>query len=201
MSQWFRGAGLAVTALVAVGLPTGANAQTPEAEALGQQVAHSMFKAISFDEVIAKEMKGAAGAFADVKSRPEWGKMLEDSMTEEIHHDMPVFERMLGHALAQTMTPDELRAGVAIIADPATQSMIAAGAAGSEGKADAKVSRDTERIAASPPGRRFLEKFGKLESYLTPIQDDLVAELLPGAFRRFADRVEAGEEKRKAARP
>ncbi len=201
MLQWFRGAGLAIVVTVGVGLPMGASAQTPEAESLGQQVAHSMFKAIAFDEVIAKEMKGAAGAFADVKSRPEWGKMLEDSMTEEIHHDMPVFERLLGHALAQNMSPDELRAGAVIIADPATQTLIAAGAAGDENKPEPKLSRETERIAGTPPGRRFLEKFGKLDTYLTPIQDDLVAELLPGAFRRFADKVEAGEEKRKAARP
>jgi hypothetical protein len=105
---------------------------------------------------------------------------------------------MMGHALAQNMSPDELRAGVAIIADPATQTMIAAGAAGDEDKATPKLARETERIAATPPGRRFLDKFAKLDSYLTPIQDDLVAELLPGAFRRFADKVEAGEAARKA---
>ena len=198
MLHWFRGAGLAIALTAGAALPIGASAQTPEAEALGQQVAHSMFKAIAFDEVIAKEMKGAAGAFADVKSRPEWGKMLEDSMTEEVRHDMPVFERMLGHALAQNMSPDELRAGVIIIADPATQSLIAAGAGGGGGP-EPKLARETERVAASPPGRRFLQKFEKLETYLTPIQDDLVAELLPGAFRRFADKVEAGEEKRRAA--
>jgi hypothetical protein len=199
--QWFRGAGLAVAVLAGAALPVMASAQTPEAEALGQQVAQSMFKAIAFDEVIAKEMKGAADAFADVKSRPEWGKMLEDSMTEEVRHDMPVFERMLGHALAQNMSPDELRAGVIIIADPATQSLIAAGAGGGGAGPEPKLARETERVAASPPGRRFLQKFEKLETYLTPIQDDLVAELLPGAFRRFADKVEAGEAKRKAARP
>jgi hypothetical protein len=199
--QSFRGLALAIALTAGAALPMGARAQTPEAEALGQQVAHSMFKAIAFDEVIAKEMKGAAGAFTDVKSRPEWGKMLEDSMTEEVRHDMPVFERMLGHALAQNMSPDELRAGVVIIADPATQSLIAAGSAAGEDRPEPKLARETERVAASPPGRRFLQKFEKLETYLTPIQDDLVAELLPGAFRRFADKVEAGEEKRRAARP
>ena len=198
--QWFRRAALAAAMLASIAPPTLARAQTPEAEDLGQQVAHTMFKAIAFDAVIAKEMKGAADAFADVKSRPEWGKMLEDSMAEEVVHDMPTFERMLGHVLAQNMSPDELRAGIVILADPATQTMMAAAATG-DTKPDPKLSGDTERVAASPPGRRFLQKFEKLETYLTPVQDDLVAELLPGAFRRFADKVEAGEEKRKAARP
>lgn len=198
MARGIYGRSWIIAALAGLALPTAGWAQTPEAEALGVQVAHSMFQAIAFDALIAKEMKGASDAFADIKSRPEWGGMLEAAMSEEIRHDMPEFERLLGHVLAQNMSVDELKAGAAIMSDPATQAIIAASSTGAT-KPAPDLKRENARIANSAAGRGFLRKFEKLETYMAPIQDDMVAEIMPGAFHRFADKMEAGEAARKAA--
>ena len=90
-------------------LGTPGHTQTAEAEALGVQVARTIFQAISFDKLIAKELGGASDAFADIKSRPEWSGYLIQAMQEEVRHDLPKFETMFGRALAKDMTVDELR--------------------------------------------------------------------------------------------
>ena len=178
----------------------GAQAQSAEAEALGVEVARTIFRAVSFDQVIAKELGSAKDAFAEVKSRPEWSGFLIQAMQEEVRHDLPTFERMFGRALARDMSVDELRAGAQLLADPALQAAIRA-AAQDGAEPTVRPSRDTERIAATRAGRAFLGKLEKIEERLAPLQDEFAAELIPGAFRRFADKAEAGEAARKAAQP
>lgn len=177
-------------------LGTPPHAQTAEAEALGVQVARTIFQAISFDKLIAKELGGATDAFGDIKSRPEWNGYLVEAMQEEVRHDLPLFESMFGRALAKDMTVEELRAGAALLSDPALQAMIKSAAEGGP-EPTARPSRETERLAGTSAGRSFLAKLTKIEERLEPLQDEFAVELVPGAFRRFADKAEAGEAARR----
>ena len=131
-------------------LGTPGHTQTAEAEALGVQVARTIFQAISFDKLIAKELGGASDAFADIKSRPEWSGYLIQAMQEEVRHDLPKFETMFGRALAKDMTVDELRAGATLLADPVLQGMIKSAAEGRTQARGAAVPRDP---AAGDDGR------------------------------------------------
>lgn len=185
-------------ALSAAGLP--AYAQSPEAEMLGVRVAQTIFRAISFDELIAKELGSATDAFADIKSRPEWSRYLVEALQEEVREDLPLFERMFGQALARDMTLEELRAGAALLSDPGLQAMIRAGASGGPEPA-VRPSAETERIAGTHAGRAFLAKMERLEEQLGPLEDEFAVELIPGAFRRFADKAEAGEVARRRGQP
>jgi hypothetical protein len=184
-----------VLALIVVASPLPAHAQTPEAEALGLQIAHAFFSALPIAEMITEGAKDSSGSFAQVKSRPEWGRYMLEAMTEEVRHDMPAFERMFGRALARHMSLDELKAGAVIMADPGVLGMVAASAGGPSPTAPTP-GPAAERAAETPAGRAFLDRLGRLSDVLDPLQDDFVAELMPGAFRRFADKVEAGEARR-----
>jgi len=177
-----------------------AQAQTGEAEVLGVRVARTIFQAISFDKLIAKELGGTTDAFGDIKSRPEWNGYLVEAMQEEVRHDLPLFETMFGRVLAKDMTVEELRAGAALLADPALQAMIKQAAEGGPEPAG-RPSRETERLATTGPGRSFLAKLTKIEERLEPLQDEFAVELVPGAFRRFADKAEAGEAARRRGQP
>ena len=177
-----------------------AHAQTAEAEVLGVQVARTIFQAISFDKLIAKEIGGTTDAFGAIKSRPEWNRYLVEAMQEEVRHDLPLFETMFGRALAKDMTVEELRAGATLLADPALQAMIKQAAEGGPEPAD-RPSRETERLAATSAGRSFLTKLTRIEERLEPLQDEFAVELVPGAFRRFADKAEAGEAARRQGQP
>ena len=173
-----------------------AQAQTGEAEVLGVQVARTIFGAISFDKLIAKEIGGTTDAFKDVKSRPEWNRYLVEAMQEEVRHDLPLFETMFGRALAKDMTVEELRAGATLLSDPALQALIKQGAEGGPEPTE-RPSRETERLATTSAGRAFLAKLSRIEEQLEPLQDQFAVELVPGAFRRFADKAEAGEAERR----
>lgn len=176
-----------------------ANAQTPEQRELGLQVAHLMFDALALDRLVTKELEGEADKmFADIPSRPEWGRLMVDAMREEVEHDLPAFERLFGDSLAGSLSVDELKAGVALMSEPSMRAALMAYSAG--GEPTAKPSREAERLASSRAGRAFLKKLETLDTLMKPLEDEMLAELMPGAFRRFADKVEAGEIARKQGR-
>jgi hypothetical protein len=174
-------------------------AKTPEAEAAGVELARTIFRAISFEAIIANEIAADGNPFADIKSRPEWTGYLVEALKEEIQHDLPVFEIQFGRSLAKEMSLAELKAGVLILSDPVMQAMMRAG---SEGDEDAKVegepSREVRRVLSSREGASFLDKLAKIDQHLEPLQDDFAADLLPGTLRRFADKIDAGEAERRS---
>ncbi|ODT85246.1 hypothetical protein [Phenylobacterium sp. SCN 70-31] len=175
-----------------------ASAQTSEAETVGIELARTLFRAISFEALIAKEVGGAGNPFGDVPSRPEWTGYLIDALREEIAHDLPVFEGRFGRTLAKEFSLAELRVGLVILSDPMMQAAMRAGSE-SDGAAEpqGQPSREIRRALARPEGVAFMNKLERLDRYLEPLQDDLAAELLPGALRRFADKVDAGEAARR----
>jgi hypothetical protein len=196
--QSVRNAGFALALMIAAAAPQAALAQSPEAEALGRQVAHSIFQAVSLEGLVAAAAK-EMGAFDEIKSRPNWSRYLLEAMREEFEHDMPAIEGLIGHTLAREMTVDELKAGLIIMSDPAVQRAIKAESEGTKTAEEPVPQRAAERAMGSAAGRSFLRKFEGFEKLLEPTQDDLIAEIIPGAFRRFADKVEADEVRRKRA--
>lgn len=176
-----------------------ARAQTAEAEARGRQIAHSLIEAVDFDKAVIQSAKQSMGGTVDfgVKSRPEWSHYLVDALSEEVQHNGTLFEGLLGHALAKTLTEPELKAGVVIVADRAFQAKMAQDAGGAAPSTLAP-SRDTERVIRTPAGKAFLSRLEKLDAVINPLIDDFAAAIMPGMLRRFADKVEAGERARQA---
>lgn len=173
-----------------------AQAQAPAAETEGVAIARLIFRAISFETLIAQSLTQDGSPFEGFKGRPEWDRYLADAMIEETRHDLPHFEQLVGRSLAQTMSLEELKAGAVILADPAMQAAIKAGAEGRE--VEVTLRPETERLAETPAGRRFLKALEGIEAQMAPLEDEFVIQVLPGAFRRFADKAEAGEAARHA---
>lgn len=186
-----------VAGIILVTSPGAAMAQSAEQEALGLQVAQVMFKALSLEDLIAKEAQGdTSDIFAEVKSRPEWKAYLVSALQEELRHDMPAIERMFGRAIARDMSVEELKVGLALLNETEIQEVFRAGAEGRE--PTGRPSRKVERMAATPAARSFLAKLGSLDKTLDPLIEDFLIELMPGTMRRFADKAEAGEAARAA---
>lgn len=189
-----------VAGIMLVASSGGALAQTDERQALGLQVAQVMFKALSLEDLIAKEAQGdTSDIFAEVKSRPEWKGYLVAALQEELRHDMPAIERMFGRAIAKDMSAEELRVGLALMNEPEIQAVFRAGAEGRE--PTGRPSRKVERMASTRAAQSFLEKLGTLDKTLDPLIEDVLIELMPGTMRRFADKAEAGEARRAAGQP
>lgn len=183
--------------IAALGLASPVRAATPEGEALGQEIGSILLEAADFKAVISKAMTEESASMGDFNFRPNWKQLLIDSMIEETDHDMPALKRLFGRSFANNMTIEQLRAGVVIMRDPAMQQAIAAGASGRPAPTT-RPARQTEKVINSPAGQGFLEKLGHLDTVMSGLENDFIAEIIPGAFRRFADKAEAAEAARTA---
>ncbi|MEW5684308.1 MAG: hypothetical protein AB1942_05275 [Pseudomonadota bacterium] len=170
-----------------------AAAQTPEADA-GLKLAQQVFRAADLEGALAEELR-SAGKIVNLKARPAWDAMLVEAVEEELRHDMPLFERLLARALTDGMTVEEIKAGEVIMGDPFMQGAIRANIRGGLAPSGGP-SRGTERVASSRAGQSFLRKLGGFGERMKPYEEEFIAELLPGAFRRFADKAEAAEAQR-----
>lgn len=169
-----------VTATLAAFVATGpVRAQTPEAEAHGIQIAEVLLKVLPLEELV---LGAEPGAF--VRSRPEWNDYYAQALAEEFRHDIPAFERMLGKALARCLSPTELEAGAAILTDPAS-TRVFTGIGGDQ------LSPEAERARSSAAGRTFMTKLATFADIINSLEGEFMDELMPGAIRRFAVKLEA----------
>ncbi len=193
----FRGllASLAVLLAAATVGATPASARDAEADRLGQELSSIIFTAIDFRGIIIKGAALELGSMEDLaEGRPEWPRLLQESIIEEFDHDMPAIKSMLGRGFAKYFTIEELRAGVVILADPGLQQIMKAAASGAPlPDPEPKMSRNVERLTQTPAGLSFLEKFGSIDKMLEGLSQDLIVEVIPGTFRRFADKADALE--------
>lgn len=193
----FRGllASLAVLLAAATVGATPAMAQGSEADRLGQEMSSIIFDAINFRDVMVKGVAGELGSMEDLaQGRPEWPGLLQQAIIEEFDHDMPAIKAMLGRGFARHFTVEELRAGVVILADPGLQQIMKAAATDSPPPTpEPMMSRKVERLAQTPAGSSFLEKFGNIDAMLEGLSSELIVEVIPGTFRRFADKADALE--------
>lgn len=166
---------------------------------MGDQLAGLILDYIPFEAEVMKGIKQEGNSMVANGGRREWIQMIGDAAVEEFAHDRPVIIGIFGQAFDDHFTLEELRTGLVLFKDPAMQEYIKAGV---EGREPAKLTptRATEKAANSAAGRSFLEKLDKLDTLLEGVQDDIIGELLPGMFRRFADKAEAFEAARKAKR-
>ncbi len=172
-----------------------ATAQNSEADRLGQEMSSIIFDAINFRELIIKNVASELGSMDGMaEGRPEWPGLFRQAITEEFEQDMPAIQAMLGRGFARYFTIEELRVGVVILADPGLQQIMKAAAEdGSTQTPQPKLSRKIERLAETPAGRSFLEKTGNLDTMLDGLSQELIAEVIPGTFRRFGEKAEALE--------
>lgn len=188
----------ALSFIAALSLASPVRAATPEGEALGLEIGSTLLDAADFKSVIARAMTEESASMGDFSFRPEWKQLLVDSMIEETEHDIPALKRLFGKSFADNLTVEELRAGVTIMRDPAMQAAIAAAAA-DRPTPTTRPQRATEKVINSPAGRAFLDRLSHLDSLMGGLENDFIAEIIPGAFRRFADKAEASEAARNAA--
>lgn len=174
-----------------------APAPADERQQLGEQMAHTFFAALDLRTLISKAVAESSELEEFASIRPEWAGFLRDAVIEEIDHDLPAIERILGKAFAEVFTIEELRVGVKILLDPSAQRFFAAEASG-QGTADIKPSREIERLLKTRAGVSFLEKMEHIEDIMGSVENELFAEIMPGIFRRFGEKAEAAEARRAA---
>lgn len=178
-------------------------AQAAEQAQLARAVAHELFTAMNATDAIIKGMNNASGAL-DVmaKYRPGWPALIAQSMREEVVVDEPLFENLFARELASRLSADELKAGLTIVRDPQIRAGIAAAAAGQPRPAQsgAPCGRACLSAIQSRPGRAFMATLANAkEMFEGRFMSDAVALLIPGTFRRFAEKTEPVERAAAAA--
>lgn len=196
MKAWLSGAAVAIA--LTLGSAASAAAQPPEGAALGAELAHQMFSAMNFTEIMRGKLASMASFDELAKYRPEWKPLMADSIAEELTADAPAIERIVGRRLAEQLTLDELRAGVVMLNDPAARQLFASAAAGGgRPTAPPAFGPDFRRAAQSTAGQSLMRKLGDFNAIMNQqVQADIVAEVAPGALRRFGERAEAAERAR-----
>lgn len=175
-----------------------------EADRLGIEMAHILMEDVDYKAILSQNIGELDQTFGQIKGRPEWSQMFKDAFLEEIDQDRPAFDRIIGLAFSDFFTLDELRAGVTFLRGPGGAALAQVVAQASTGKEAPKIPPEVEReiakAAQTPAGRSFFEKFGQIGPVMDKVQPDFVAAFLPGVFRRFGEKAEAGEAARQAAR-
>ena len=193
-----RALGLAVAlttstmAVPALAAPAPAASQA-EHQKLADDLSSLIFDMVDFRAVMAQAVSGADLGAEFGETRPEWPRMIETAIVEEIEQDMPKIKRMAAIQFAKHFTAEELRAGLQVFKDPAVKAAFEAGAAGREAPKGLEPSRATIKLMETPAGRRFIEKLGSIDTIMKPLESEFMAEVFPGAMRRFADKAEAAE--------
>jgi hypothetical protein len=189
---------LAAIALAgALALGGAARAQDADSVRIATQVAHQMFTAMDFADLIrqgAMANTGALDAFA--KFRPEWKALIIQAMDEAVAKDTPQMEAMFGAHLAKSMSKDELSAALVVFRDPQARAAIGAYAHHQTPQGDAAKPCAAEclRAMASPAGRSFMTKLQT--AFGADMQADMVAAIVPDMFILFGQKAKAAEAKR-----
>ncbi len=163
-----------------------------EAESLRVQIAHLLFSAMDMKALLTQEMQ-TGGELADfAKVRPNWPRFMAEAAAEEMDVKMPQIEALVGHAMARYFTVEEMRAGVVIMGDAEMQGYIRRRSADDSESLNMKaLAPATRKTMNSGSGMAFLRKFGNIDVVLDPITGELGAIIIPGVFRRFADKADA----------
>lgn len=191
----FRAAVAAACVVASLGLAAPATAQSADAEALGAEVAHHMMAAADFKgfHVLELTRPEIARGIEGLVLRPGWEAPLREAVAEEIDHDLPALERLIGREFAAAFTLRELQALTDFLKGPGGQAMLAAMAADFAGQTppapSAPALQEISRFMNSPEGAAFRAKFQDLD---TRRFDNLVdEELIPGVIQRYETKIAA----------
>jgi hypothetical protein len=170
----------------------------PAATPLQTQMAEKMLDFIDFKAQVQLTMENATLPQALLDTRPDWTPMFKAAIAEELDHDMPVIDSMIGQTLGKTFTDDELKAGVKIVSDPNLRAIYTAAQNGAP-VPDVRIAKATEDALATPAGQSFASKLQTINTALAPQLIEVTATLVPGVLRRFGENAGAAEISRRAA--
>lgn len=170
-------------------------AESPAKMALATEVGRRFVDLVDLGEAVEAGLTSAevGGIFS---LQPEWRGMLGSAFREEVGRDHDLIVVLVARAIAPRFTDEELKAGGAILSDPAVQTAIRNRGKGSSAPQPSKA---TTRLMESPAGKAFMDKFADAGAFLQPVQDQMVIAILPGVFRNFGEKAEALETRRRAA--
>jgi hypothetical protein len=191
---------LPLAAVLALAAAIPAEAQAPRAAAtpLQAQLAAKLLDFIDYKAEVRARMTGSSLPPDLVAVRPEWEALWRQSMAEELDHDMPTIESMVGQALAKTFTDDEIKAGMQIVADPALKAIYLAAQSRAQ-PPQVTVSKATDDLMNTPSGSSFVAKLQKIDDVMDPVQIQVMATVMPGVMRRFGEKAAAAEVQKRAA--
>lgn len=181
-------------ALLAAPIARAAPAATP----LQMEMAGKMLDFIDFKSQVQLGMEGSTLPQSLLSTRPEWAGLFKAAVGEEVDHDMPVIDSIVGQALGKTFTDDELRIGLKIVSDPSLRAIYIAARNGGR-PPEVQIAKATEDALATPAGQSFAAKLQTLNDTLQPLLVDVTATVVPGALRRFGEKAEAIEVQKRAA--
>ena len=194
---------LPLAAALAVATAAPAFAQTPRGAAptsapLQAQLAAKLLDFIDYKAGVRARMTGSNLPPELVSVRPEWENLWKQAMAEELDHDMPTIESMVGKALVKTFSDDEMKAGLQIISDPGLKAIYLAAQSGAK-PPDATVAKATDDLMNTPAGSSFASKLQKIDEVMDPVQIEVMATVMPGVMKRFGEKADAAEVQKRAA--
>jgi hypothetical protein len=186
---------LALSAALAVLSATRASAAVTPLQA---QMAEKMLEFIDFKTQVQLGMEASTLPQALLSTRPDWTPLFKAAIGEEVDHDMPVIDSMVGQALGKTFTDAELQVGLKIVSDPNLRRIYIAAQNGGR-PPDVEIAKATEDALATPAGQSFASKLQTINDTFQPLLVDVTATLVPGVLRRFGEKAEAIEVQKRAA--
>jgi len=189
---------LAAALAFAASTPTLAQAQRAAATPLQAQLAAKLLDFIDYKAGVRARMTASTLPPPLVAVRPEWEGLWRQAMTEELDHDMPTIESMVGQALGKTFTDDEIKVGMQIVADPALKAIYLAAQSGAQ-PPSVTVAKATDDLMNTPSGSSFVSKLQKIDDVMDPVQIEVMATVMPGVMKRFGEKADAAEVQKRAA--
>jgi hypothetical protein len=186
---------LAATLTILGAIAPAAHAATT---ALQLQMADKLLDFIDFKAQVRLGMETSTLPDALLDTRPDWKPLFKAAVAEELDHDMPVIDSMVGKSLADTFSDDEIRIGLKIISDPNLRLVYLAAQNGGR-PPEVQIAKATEDALASPAGQAFANKLQTVNTVFQPLLVEVTATVVPGALRRFGEKAEALEVQKRAA--
>lgn len=183
---------------LAASAPALAQASRGAGPPLQTQLAAKLLDFIDYKAGVRARMTGSTLPPELVAVRPEWEGLWKQAMAEELDHDMPTVESMVGQALVKTFTDDEMKAGLQIVADPALKAIYLAAQSGAQ-PPQVTVAKATDDLMNTPAGSSFVSKLQKIDDVMNPVQLEVMATVMPGVMKRFGEKADAAEVRKRAA--
>jgi hypothetical protein len=189
---------LAALLAVSAAAPALAQAQRPAAQPIQAQLAARLLDFIDYKAGVRARMTGSTLPPQLLAIRPQWEGLWKQAMAEELDHDMPTIESMVGQALVKTFTDDEMKAGMQIVSDPALKAIYLAAQNGAQ-PPSVTVAKATDDLMNTPSGSSFVNKLQKIDDVMDPVQLEVMATVMPGVMKRFGEKADAAEVQKRAA--
>lgn len=182
---------LILAAVVAFAAPVLAHA-APAATPLQIQLASRLLEFIDFKNSARRGMETSTLPPELLATRPDWAPTFRAAIADELDHDMPVIESMVGQALGKALTDDEIKAGMQIVSDANLRAIYIAAQNGAP-EPNVQIAKASEDTLATPAGQSFAGKLQTINTVLQPVLLEVTATVVPGALRRFGEKAEAAE--------